>query len=99
MNLDVSCGRGMTELVGDGEGYCSVPLVDLEVFRHLERHMLPVLVDVACYVVTGWSRSAITGPSSDSRLTSSTLTSYLHPLGRVGRWYSVSIFVILLDGQ
>ena len=99
MDLDVSCGHGMTELVGDGEGYCLVPLVDLEVFRRLEQHMLPALVDVACCVINGWLRSAITGPSSDSCLTSSMSSSYLHPLGRVGRWYSVGIFIVLLDGR
>ena len=98
MDLDVPGRRGATELVSDGEGYRSVPLVDLKVLWYEEWCALPTLLSPRG-VVAGWLRSVIAGLSSDSCLTSFTSSSYLHPLGRVGRWYCVGIFVVLLDGQ
>ena len=99
MNLDVSGGCWSAKLIGNGEGNCSVPLVDLEVFRCLEQHVLPLLACRSCGVVAGWTRCIDSGLFSISRLTSSSSSSYLHPLGRVGQWYGVGIFVILLDGR
>ena len=86
-------------MVSNGEGYHLVPLVDLEVFRHLEQCMLPGLVGGACGVVTGRVRHINAGSSSTSCLTSPSSSSYLHPLGRVGRQYGIGIFIVLLDGH
>ena len=98
VDLDESGGGWTTELVGDGEGYRLVPLVDLKILRDEDRCRLPALLS-ACGIVARWSRSSIARLSSDSCLTSSTSSSYRHPLGRVGRRYCFGIFVVLLDGR
>ena len=98
VDLDVPGWRGVTELVSDSEGNRLVPLVDLKILRYEDRHWLSMLPSTCC-VVAGQSRSSIAGSSSDSCLTSSTSSSYLHPLGRVGRRYCFDIFIILLDGR
>ena len=94
---DVAGGRGSPEPVGDGEGNRLVPLIDLKVLRHKDRRLLPALLS-AGGIVARWLRSPVARLSSDSCLTSSTSSSYRHPLGRVGRRYRVGIFVVLLDG-
>ena len=98
VDLDEPGWCGATELVGDGEGYHLVPLVDLKVLRDENRCQLPALLS-ACGIVARWSRSPVARLSSDSCLTSSTSSLYRHPLGRVGRRYCVGIFVVLLDGR
>ena len=98
MDLDVPGWRWASESVGDGEGYRLVPLVDLKILRDEDRRRLSALLS-AGGIVARWSRSSVTRLSSDSCLTSSTSSSYRHPLGRVGRQYCVGIFVVLLDGQ
>ena len=98
MDPDVASWHWASKLICDGEGYRLVPLVDLKILWDEDQCLLPVLLSM-CGVVTRWSRSPVTRLSSDSCLTSSTLSSYRHPLGRVGRWYCVGIFVVLLDGR
>ena len=98
VDLDVSGWRWTPEPVGDGEGYRLVPFIDLKVLQDEDQRRLSTLLP-ACGVVARWSRSIIARLSSDSCLTSSTSSSYRHPLGRVGRRYCVGIFVVLLDGQ
>ena len=98
VDLDVPGRHGAAELVGDGEGYCSIPLVDLKVLRYEEWHMLPMLLPLHG-VVAGQLRDAIARSSCSSCLTLLASSSYLHPLGRVGRWYCIGIFVVLLDGR
>ena len=95
---DVPGWCGATEPVGDGEWNRLVPLVDLKILRDEDRRWLSTLFS-AGRVVAGWSRSVVARLSSDSCLTSSTSSSYRHPLGRVGRRYCVGIFVVLLDGR
>ena len=98
VDLDES-GRGqMTELVGDGEGYRLVPLVDLKILQDEDWCQLLALLST-CGMVARGSSSSIARLSSDSCLTSSTSSSYHHPLGRVGRRYCIGIFVVLLDGR
>ena len=98
MDLDVPGRCGSPESVGDGERNRLVPLVDLKVLRYEDRRWLSPLLS-ACGVVARWSRSVVARLSSDSCLTSSTSSSYRHPLGRVGRRYCIGIFVVLLDGR
>ena len=98
VDLDKSGQGWTTELVGDGEGYRLVPLVDLKILWD-EDWRLPSALLSTCGVVARWSRSSVARLSSDSCLTLSTLSSYCHPLGRVGRRYGVSIFVVLLDSR
>ena len=98
MDLDVSGQRWSPELVGDGEGNCLVPLVDLKLLWYEDRRLPSTLLSPSG-VVTRWSRSPAARLSSSSCLTLSTLLSYRHPLGRVGRWYGIGIFVVLLDGR
>ena len=98
VDLDVPGRRGAAELVCDGEGYRSIPLVDLKVLWYEERHALPTLHPLRG-VVAGRSRDAIARSSCSSCLTLLASSSYLHPLGRVGRWYCIGIFVVLLDGR
>ena len=98
IDLDVSGWCGAPEPVGDGERNRLVPLVDLKVLRDEDRRLLSSLLS-ACGVVARWSRSVVARLSSDSCLTSSTSSSYRHPLGRVGRRYGAGIFVVLLDGR
>ena len=97
VDLDVSGRHRAPELVGDGEGYRLVPLIDLKVLRDEDRCWLSALLS-ACGVVARWSRGSAARRSSGSCLTPSTSLSYRHPLGRVGRRYCVGIFVVLLDG-
>ena len=97
VDLDVPGRCGAAELVGDGEGYRSIPLIDLKVLWYEEWHALLTLHPLRG-VVAGRSRDAIARSSCSSCLTLLTSSSYLHPLGRVGRWYCIGIFVILLDG-
>ena len=98
MDLDVPGWRWASESVGDGEGYRLVPLVDLKILWDEDWRRLPALLS-AGGIVARWLRSSIARLSSDSCLTSSTSSSYRHPLGRVGRWYCAGIFVVLLDGR
>ena len=98
MDLDIPGWRWVSESVSDGEGYCLVPLVDLKILRDEDRRRLSVLLS-AGGVVARWSRSVVARLSSDSCLTSSTSSSYRHPLGRVGRRYCIGICVVLLDGR
>ena len=98
MDLDVADWCGAPELVSDGEGNHLVPLIDLKVLWDEDRCRLLSLIST-CGIVARWSRSPIARLSSDSCLTSLTSSSYRHPLGRVGRWYCISIFVVLLDGR
>ena len=98
MDLDILGWRGAPKPVGDGEGYRSVPLVDLKILRDEDRCLLPALLPMGG-IVARWSRSPVARLSSNSCLTSSMSSSYHHPLGRVGRQYGVGIFVVLLDGR
>ena len=98
MDLDESGGGWTTELVGDGEGYRLVPLVDLKILWDEDQRLLSALL-LACGIVARWSRSPVARLSSNSCLTSSMSSSYRHPLGRAGTRYCVGIFVVLLDGR
>ena len=98
VDLDESGGSWTTELVGDGEGYRLVPLVDLKVLRDEDWRWLSALLSSGS-IVARWSRSSVARLSSDSCLTSPTSSSYRRPLGRVGRRYCIGIFVVLLDGR
>ena len=98
VDLDEPGWGWTTELVGDGEGYRLVPLVDLKILQDEDRRWLSTLLS-AGGIVARWSRSPVARLSSDSCLTSSTSSSYHHPLGRVGRRYCVGIFIVLLDGR
>ena len=98
MDPNVSGRRRASEPVGDGEGYRLVPLVDLKVLRDEDWRWLSMLIATGG-IVARWLRCVPARLSSGSCLTSSTSSSYRHPLGRVGRQYGVGIFVVLLDGQ
>ena len=92
-------GCWASELVADGEGNHLVPLIDLEIDRRLDWCSLTSPISMGhCGVIAEWARQSDIGSINTSCFTSPSMSSYTHPLGRVGRQYLLGIFIVFLDG-